>query len=218
SMVESIFEIQFNDNYDSQENPFYKDMIPVIGSAKISLKTTAASTLFNTQDIRRFGTKSPTWKYQGIDPQSTTRRTNTQRDANIIYYRYADILLMKAEALTEMNSLIEANALLRQVVERIGFSHIEIASKNDLRKAIIDEKGREFVFEGKRWFDLLRYAKRNKFENKQIIINMILSGADVKQQAILRTRVYDTMSYYLPIPERDLLYNNQLVQNPFYDR
>ena len=218
SMVESIFEIQFNDNYDSQENPFYKDMIPVVGSAKISLKGTTASTLFNTQDIRRFGTKSPTWKYQGIDPQSTTRRTNTQRDANIIYYRYADILLMKAEALAEMNTLIEANALLRQVVERVGFSHIEIANKNDLRKAIIDEKGREFVFEGKRWFDLLRYAKRNNFENKQIIINMILSGADVKQQAILRTRVYDTMSYYLPIPERDLLYNNELVQNPFYDR
>jgi len=87
-----------------------------------------------------------------------------------------------------------------------------------LRKALLDEKAREFIFEGKRWFDLLRAAKRNKFQNKQIIISMILSGADIKQQAILRTKVYDTLSYYLPIPERELIYNQNLVQNPFYDR
>ena len=81
-----------------------------------------------------------------------------------------------------------------------------------------DERGREFLFEGRRWFDMLRAAKRNQFENKQLIIDMILSGADIKQQAILRTRVYDTLSYYLPIQERELIYNQNLVQNPFYDR
>lgn len=218
SMVESIFEIQFDDNYDSQENPFYNDMIPSLGSAKLKLKTTTSSTLFRKDDIRLFGSKSPVWKYQGIDATSLTKRTSNQRDANIIYYRYADVLLMKAEALTEMESYIEANALLRSVKERALISHVEIMNKNELRKAVYDEKGREFVFEGKRWFDTLRYAKRNNFQNKQAIINMILAGADVKQQAILRTRVYDTMSYYLPIPERDLLYNDKLVQNPFYDR
>jgi hypothetical protein len=47
---------------------------------------------------------------------------------------------------------------------------------------------------------------------------MILSGADIKQQAILRTKVYDTMSYYLPIAEHELIYNQNLKQNPFYDR
>jgi len=90
--------------------------------------------------------------------------------------------------------------------------------KKDLRKALQDERGREFVVEGKRWFDLLRAAKRNHFENKQLIIDMILSGADIKQQAILRTKVYDTMSYYLPIPEHEIIYNQNLVQNPFYNR
>jgi hypothetical protein len=92
------------------------------------------------------------------------------------------------------------------------------SDKGDLRDALLDEKGREFLFEGKRWFDLLRAAKRNKFQNKQIIIDMILSGADIKQQAILKTKVYDTLSYYLPIAERELIYNQNLVQNPYYDR
>jgi hypothetical protein len=87
-----------------------------------------------------------------------------------------------------------------------------------LRQAVLDEKGREFILEGKRWFDLLRAAKRNKFQNKQIIINMILSGADIKQQAILKTKVYDTLSYYLPIAEHELIYNQNLEQNPYYDR
>jgi hypothetical protein len=30
--------------------------------------------------------------------------------------------------------------------------------------------------------------------------------------------VYDPMSYYLPIPEHELIYNQNLVQNPFYTR
>jgi hypothetical protein len=47
---------------------------------------------------------------------------------------------------------------------------------------------------------------------------MILSGADVQKQAILKTKVYDTLSYYLPIPEHEILFNQNLVQNPFYDR
>ena len=47
---------------------------------------------------------------------------------------------------------------------------------------------------------------------------MILAGADIKRQAVLKTKVFDTMSYYLPIAERDILYNPNLEQNPFYNR
>jgi len=47
---------------------------------------------------------------------------------------------------------------------------------------------------------------------------MILEGADAKQKPILRSRILDTMSYYLPIPESELKANPKLVQNSFYDR
>jgi hypothetical protein len=97
-------------------------------------------------------------------------------------------------------------------------THAEVTDEATMRQAVLDERGREFILEGKRWFDLLRAAKRNHFKNKQIIVNMIISGADVKQQAILKTKVYDTNSYYLPIPYGDILYNQNLTQNPFYDR
>ncbi|MBN2807331.1 MAG: RagB/SusD family nutrient uptake outer membrane protein [Prolixibacteraceae bacterium] len=215
---ESLFEIQFDDNLESQENPIYYSMIPTSGGPKIKFNDVTMNNLFNDQDLRLIGTKGPVWKYQGIDFQSNSKRTASQRDGNFIYYRYADILLMKAEALNEIGKPIEANALVRQTLERAGLSHVDVLQKANLRQTIMDERGREFIIEGKRWFDLLRNAKRDKFQNKQIIINMILSGADIKQQAILKTRVYDTMSYYLPIPENELLYNQNLVQNPYYDR
>jgi len=218
SQRESIFEIQFNDNLEKQENPIYNSLVPITGGPKLKLKSVTMNNLFNLEDLRLIGAKTPVWKFQGIDAKSNGRRTPSQRDANFIYYRYADILLMKAEALNELNYLIEANALVRQTIERAGLSHIDVVKQANMRQTIMDERGREFVLEGKRWFDLLRNAKRNNFQNKQIIINMILSGADVKQQAILKTRVYDTMSYYLPIPEDDLLYNRELIQNPYYDR
>ena len=125
---------------------------------------------------------------------------------------------MKAEACIELGRFQDANQLIAETLLRAGMPFQEENSLELLRQSLLDERGREFLFEGKRWFDLLRAAKRNKFENKQIIIDMILSGADIKQQAILKTRVYDTLSYYLPIPEHELIYNQNLEQNPFYDR
>ena len=153
-------------------------------------------------------------KYSPVGAVFTSYNANN----DYVIDRYSNVLLMKAEALTELGRVAEANENLKRTVERAGISYIDYGDKNELREALLNERAREFVVEGKRWFDLLRVAKRNHFANKQLIISMILSSADVKQQAILRTRVYDTMSYYLPIPERELLYDQNLKQNPFYDR
>lgn len=217
SPKEGIFEIQYNDNLH-QENPLYNDFL---FNNQVTFGTITAS-LFDKEDLRVVsfsGDKNYDLKYLATTVGgSITGRTGTQRDGHFIYYRYADILLMKAEAATELNDLPLANEMVKQTMERSYVNYVDVTDKDDLRKTILDERGREFIMEGKRWFDLLRAAKRNNFAKKQIIIDMILSGADIQQQAILRTKVYDTMSYYLPIPEHDLLYDPYLVQNPFYNR
>lgn len=218
SPVESIIEIQYDDALESQENPIYYNLVTTYGTTGCEMNSNTVERLFDKEDARRFFGKGAIWKYRGKDALGLISRSATERDANWNIYRYADILLMKAEAAIELNKFEEANNLIRETLLRANMPYEDVYDKDLLRQEILDEKGREFAFEGKRWFDLLRAAKRNKFQKKQIIIDMILSGADIKQQAILKTKVYDTLSYYLPIAERELIYNQNLVQNPYYDR
>ncbi len=84
---------------------------------------------------------------------------------------------------------------------------------------MLTERGREFSCEGKRWFEVLRFAKRNHFENKQLVIDILLGKAtNANELAIMRSKVIDTMSYYLPIHNDEIKVNRNLEQNPFYDR
>lgn len=218
SPLESIIEIQYNDALDNQENPIYYELVPISGGGGAELDTKSIALIMDKEDFRNYQGKGAVWKYRGKDAFGLVPRAQTERDAHWILYRYADIMLMKAEAAIELDKFDDANNLIRETMLRSGMPYEENFDKVVLRQALLDEKGREFLFEGKRWFDLLRAAKRNKFQNKQIIIDMILSGADIKQQAILKTKVYDTLSYYLPIAEHELIYNQNLVQNPYYDR
>ena len=147
------------------------------------------------------------------------RRDFSQKDANYIYYRYADILLMKAEALAELNNFSESQELINVVAIRAGAPSVFLEqSIAEFRPAILTERAREFAFEGKRWFDLLRFAKRNSWENKNLLINILLSKASEEKRPILRGRILDPNGFYLPIPEADILYNDKLDQNPYYDR
>ena len=214
---ESIFEIQFNDNFDGEENPFNVNMIPAVGSSKVGLKP-AVEDLFSVSDIRQ-GDPDPRSKYQYKSLSPKTKRTTNDRDANMIYYRYADILLMKAEALAELGNFAESNNLINQIVERATLTPLNIQPElEQFRSIILEQRAKEFALEGKRWFDVLRFAKKNHFENKDLIVRMILEGADVKLRPVLRSRVLDTMSYYLPISQSELDHNPMLVQNPYYDR
>lgn len=215
--VESIFEIQYNDNFQHEHNPVYNEMIPTGGSIKTVI-TPEARNLFPLEDVRNCRRQYAVWKYLGKNLEGITRDA-TERDANYIYYRYADILLMKAEALAEQQKFSEASILFNQVVERSGLPPVIVAPNIEAyRSFILEERAREFALEGKRWFDVLRFAKRDNFNNKEIIMEMILAGASAKDRPILKAKLLDTLSYYLPVPEKDLNYNPNLVQNPYYDR
>jgi hypothetical protein len=219
SMKESIFEIQYNSAYTAQENRIYDNVVHIGGGGDIRT-TLNLRDLFGTNDIRKCNSgrvADPEWKYIGRD-LSGSGRIETEKDANFIYYKYPEILLFKAEAHVELGEIQPANEILFEITQRAGATFAGSSDINELRDYILDERAREFMAEGKRWFDILRYAKRDNFKRKQFIINMVLGNAGVKERQVLQTRVYDTMSYYLPIPENELIYNQNLVQNPFYDR
>ena len=70
-------------------------------------------------------------------------------------YRFADVLLMKAEALNEIRPS-EAYASINRVRSRAGLPALSGLSQDEMREAIIHERRIELAFEGHRWFDMIR--------------------------------------------------------------
>ncbi|MBE6250335.1 MAG: RagB/SusD family nutrient uptake outer membrane protein [Bacteroidales bacterium] len=77
--------------------------------------------------------------------------------SDFIVYRYADVLLKKAEALNESGRTSEAAYPLNIVRARAGLKPVSGSiSKESMRETIIHERRMELAFEGHRWFDMIR--------------------------------------------------------------
>ncbi len=83
--------------------------------------------------------------------------------ANWKYLRYADVLLMYAEALNENNKSTQALTYLNQIRKRAGSFEYANLSQNELRDKIYLERRLELSFEGHRWFDLVRTGRALEF-------------------------------------------------------
>jgi hypothetical protein len=79
-----------------------------------------------------------------------------ETDANIKYLRYGEVVLMKAEALNELNQTSEAIPLLNQIRQRAGLGDTPATSQGAVRTAIWKERRVELAFEFDRFFDLVR--------------------------------------------------------------
>ena len=73
--------------------------------------------------------------------------------------RYADVVLMYAEALGQQGNISGALTYLNMTRKRAGLAELteaEVADKKAFIQELADERGREFALEGQRWFDLVR--------------------------------------------------------------
>ncbi len=73
--------------------------------------------------------------------------------------RYPDVLLMYAEAQAELGNFPAANEYLNKVKIRAGLTPVTINAITVFRDAVLDERRKEFIGEGQRWFDLVRMNK-----------------------------------------------------------
>jgi hypothetical protein len=76
--------------------------------------------------------------------------------------RYADVLLMAAEAYYRIHDEDRARLELKKVKIRAGFETIEFVSGNDLFEAIVTERQLELAFEGYRFIDLVRWGRAER--------------------------------------------------------
>ncbi|RFM33967.1 RagB/SusD family nutrient uptake outer membrane protein [Chitinophaga silvisoli] len=115
--------------------------------------------------------------------------------------RYADVLLMQAEVLNEINGpTADAYAAINQVRARAKISNLTPGlNQADFRDSVFLERRKEFIQEGNRWFDLARRG------------GTYLYDALKKYPAKTGAAVKDTL---YPIPQSEIDLNNQLTQNP----
>lgn len=163
------------------------------------------------------------WKWAGatndVNGLFIRETSGANADPHWIVYRLADAFLMKAEALTEMGDYAGANDIVNIIRTRAGVTPF-IDTPQDLVSAeirLLEERALEFAYEGKRWFDLVRFGKRNS-EMQQYLIEKQIASASFGSAELVRAACLDSMGWYYPIHKDELFKNLSLVQNPFYTR
>lgn len=225
--LESIFEFQFNTQL-GQSNSTYNLTINTSRQYSPSQKALEMLSFEYSNELVR-GQESSiaevlpdefiVWKYVGLAPDGQSVRPSiVQGSANWIVYRFADVLLMKAEALSQLGRYNEARNIIEEIRTRADVPMIPIADNPvAFEDAILAERALEFSYEGKRWFDLLRMGRRNNYARKDKLIEIIVSNVPSTQKRILAAKLTNPLGWYLPIYEGEIEDNKNLVQNPYYD-
>jgi hypothetical protein len=138
-----------------------------------------------------------------------------------IVYRYADILLMEAEALNQLGRSQEALKIVYDIRRRghaLPATDRNPPPDNDdlVADFILEERARELAFEGKRWYDLLRNAKRDNYKRLDLLLNMVIAATPPERQQSALNKYKDHNSHYFPIYIYELSTDKNLEQNPFY--
>jgi hypothetical protein len=127
--------------------------------------------------------------------------TSDNSPMNFPVLRYADVLLMKAEALNNLGQTSAAEVPLNEVRLRAGLLGISGLSQAAFLTKVLHERRMEMAFEGQRWFDLVRV------ENGQYGLDFLHSIGKVNA---------GSKHLLLPIPQKEIDANPNLEQNSGY--
>jgi hypothetical protein len=126
--------------------------------------------------------------------------------------RFADIVLMYAEVVNELDGEVAALPLINETRKRAGLTDLTsttIINKHALRMAIEKERRLEFAYENHRWFDLVR-------TNRAIdILNAHYTTEDY-YLALTGVGKLNESALLLPIPQKEIDINQNISQNVGY--
>lgn len=221
-LAESIFEIKFmsgnlgvGNSFSTIFTParFDMDIFPnqMQGSGRV-LPTPDIAEAYEEGDVRRrlsigdsvlLNTGSYERELYGLKFVDFTTGVQGDGGINFTALRYADVLLMYAEALNQNGQQEDALLYLNRVRERAGLNGLTGLSMDELTLALEHERRVEFFLEGHRWFDLVRTGRA------MTVIN------DYFQRNNLNFRV-EEHNLIMPVPLREIDINPNLGQNPGY--
>lgn len=197
---ESIFEVQYKGGGTNTGNAFTNAFSPLLIQSTGAYKNRPTQNMIDAYEKgdKRF-TASMDTKYTSTNGNlviaafitkygRTTAYNEGDADYNFPVFRYADVLLMLAEALGESSQSYE---LINKVRARAGLSPISSSTTGTFEDKLLHERRVEFAFENQRWPDLLRFNRAKT----------IMEGLGFSPRLLFR------------IPQRELDINNSYVQN-----
>ncbi|WP_026231738.1 RagB/SusD family nutrient uptake outer membrane protein [Neolewinella persica] len=184
----------------------------------------------DAEAITNNGTVIPFTSFSSLDPRNTNRphiskytamagdtppanTSGRDSDSNYQLMRYAEVLLIAAEAAIELGRTSEADAWINMVRERArngDGSSAPSAQPANISGATIDdvleERRLELAFEFKRWYDIVRRQLGGE-----------AFGPNGLESELIGARNFDpSRDYLLPIPPLEITNNPSLTQNPGY--
>ena len=159
---------------------------------------------FDPADLRlpttlTLGTDGKFYCNKWVDPTSTTANTSGN---NFPLIRYADLVLMYAEAYNKVNAPVDGNPAylaVNSIRTRAGLPALSGLSQDELNNAILNERRLELCFEGHRWYDLVR--------TETFLTTLQAKSYPVTAEDML-----------MPVPQFELDLNSNLApQNPGYN-
>lgn len=209
----------------------------------------------------------PTISISANSDKEVTADTESESYNNFIIYRLTDVMLMKAEALACLAAIgvnkADNNKLAQQIVNAIhrrSYCNLKEASYlpgdnvttgtttygnavstgSDYVKLVMNERQIELLGEGKRWFDLVRYAERNAggqdgtvderewteecpIGNGQVgmrkMVDDYLKNTYVNMYTTLKNRFKNRYGMYCPIYYMEVKASNgAITQNPVWNK
>lgn len=156
---------------------------------------------YKTAQFNRFKNSGRYW----LGPKFwDLQANNIASGRNIIFMRYADILLMKAEALIEQDELNDAKFYLDLVRNRADIGGISLTNQSTMLEELKKERGRELAGEYTRKWDIIRWG---------IFYESIKSVAGDYATAAQNVKPYHI---HYPIPSLEIVKNPALKQNNGY--
>ena len=178
--------------------------------------------------IAKYTRQSASFSLQRLGIVTVAGSLRSSANANWIFYRLSDVMLMKAEALIERGEADwpEAFKLINNVYKRANNILPDATtdalvyenystSKEKMEDLLFAERHREFLFEGKRWFDLVRMARRDGKTERLVSCAIRKYRQDIN---VIKIKLTDPNYIYFPYAKSELKANPLLKQNPAFDK
>jgi hypothetical protein len=216
--VNKMFAV-FTNKYDARA---YESLFPI---------STTSTT------ICKYVFRNPTIYFDQNASNASVNYTGSYADAknhsNWIVYRLTDIMLLKAEALTQLmtddinetnNALQERAFNLVSAVNKRSICKATLGDKDTLKMAdfgtkdlmeelVMKERHRELLFEGKRWYDLVRRSLRDGHTQ---YLRAQIAQKGLENASIVNSKLARIDAIFWPYNIEEMKVNKNLVQNPAF--